>query len=337
MQTRFIEIACDESGFSGSNLLDPETEVFAHASVELTVELARECVATVQAESRYSATEYKSNQLLRKQQRPLLEWLLGATGPLDGKAQVHLTDKPFFLVNRLVELFLGDFSYASMTSLDQDSESKGLALTLHRHAAATFGSDRWRALLQTFIVMLRTKRQRELDTSADAFFHSLDRLQSTDAPAEITEIVQLLRQARPRVTSLPTRIQDYWAVFPPLEPLIPAVIEAALHWGDASRSVVIVHDEQSALTANRVAQINNLLTTRTAAVDRPLTVRRVDSRTDPRIQVADFLAGAARRIATAELQGQGDPTLTELIRPYITPNSIWPENAPWSCRTPTQF
>jgi len=31
-----VEIACDESGFSGTNLLDPATPVITHASVDLS-------------------------------------------------------------------------------------------------------------------------------------------------------------------------------------------------------------------------------------------------------------------------------------------------------------
>ena len=35
-----VEIACDESGFSGTNLLDPATPVITHASVDLGVDEA---------------------------------------------------------------------------------------------------------------------------------------------------------------------------------------------------------------------------------------------------------------------------------------------------------
>ena len=37
-----VEIACDESGFSGTNLLDASTPVIAHASVDLGVDEAAE-------------------------------------------------------------------------------------------------------------------------------------------------------------------------------------------------------------------------------------------------------------------------------------------------------
>jgi hypothetical protein len=41
------------------------------------------------------------------------------------------------------------------------------------------------------------------------------------------------------------------------------------------------------------------------------------------VQVADFLAGIARKIASDELNGRGDPVLTALLRPYVDPDSVW--------------
>jgi hypothetical protein len=55
----------------------------------------------------------------------------------------------------------------------------------------------------------------------------------------------------------------------------------------------------------------------------------LDSRTDPRIQLADFLAGVARHLATAELRNQADPYLTSLLRPYLAPTSLWCHQSSW--------
>ena len=47
IQSSWVEIACDESGFSGTNLLDPASPVITHASVDLTVPEAGEVVAVL--------------------------------------------------------------------------------------------------------------------------------------------------------------------------------------------------------------------------------------------------------------------------------------------------
>jgi Protein of unknown function (DUF3800) len=306
---KFIEIVCDESGFSGTDLLDPDNRVFAHASVDLDAGLAGEFVGEVRARFPSSAVEYKSGRL----RRPALQWLLGPSGPLTGHAHVHLIDKTLFVVHRLVDLLAGEPRYASGTSLDQDQRSMSVAVALHRLGPVKYGSGPWRALLRAFVALLRSKRRWMTSAQVDAFFRAVAELR---VPGQPDETMDLLWQVRPRIDSLRTGLL-HPDVPPLLEPLIPALLETARYWCAGGRPVSIIHDEQSALTQNRIGQIQRLLDGRLRAV------RFVDSRSDPRVQVADFLAGAARRIASTELRGQGDNELTALLRPYVDPYSIW--------------
>jgi len=57
-------------------------------------------------------------------------------------------------------------------------------------------------------------------------------------------------------------------------------------------------------------------------VSRLQGLRLVDSRGDARVQLADFLAGIARVIASDELNERGDPHLTALLRPYVGASSV---------------
>ncbi len=63
-------------------------------------------------------------------------------------------------------------------------------------------------------------------------------------------------------------------------------------------------------------------------------VRLVDSMADARVQVADFLAGVARRIAEDALGGAPDEELTDLLRPYVDPRSVWGDGTSWSALEP---
>ena len=60
-----VEIACDESGFSGTNLLDTATPVITHASVDLRVDEAAELIAALRSGFRCSPHEFKSGRFLR--------------------------------------------------------------------------------------------------------------------------------------------------------------------------------------------------------------------------------------------------------------------------------
>src|SRR4051812_21912398 len=98
-----VEIACDESGFSGSNLLDGATPLFTHASVDLHLDEAVGLIDALRSGFRWSFDELKSGQFLRSPQAgEAKESFLAA---LDGRAHVHLIDKEYFLATRVIDLF----------------------------------------------------------------------------------------------------------------------------------------------------------------------------------------------------------------------------------------
>jgi hypothetical protein len=314
MRMRPVEIACDESGFSGSNLLDPTTQVITHAAVDLGVADSIELVAQVRANSERSNAEYKSTQLLKR--RSAVECLLQS---LEGRASVHLTDKRFFVVSRLVDFLLGEPTYAAGTSLALDH--RATALTLHRDGPVVFGSANWYAVLTSFVAMMRIKRLRLINLPAvDKFFAALDKGEH--------QVVDQLRQTRPRVEEvLTTLLDERSSVPPPLEPMLSALLDTTLLWSAGGRTVDIVHDEQSALTPHRVDRIRTVLEETGRGTLRGFTM--VDSRQDPRVQVADLLAGVARHLATRELHGRGDPALTALLQPYVARSSLWADAPSW--------
>jgi hypothetical protein len=114
--------------------------------------------------------------------------------------------------------------------------------------------------------------------------------------------------------------RDRPASVPVLDPLIPAIVRAVGHWSGGGEPVSIVHDQQNTLTAERVGQLRRLVGGPWLA-----SLTLVDSRADPRVQVADVVAGVARKLASDELNGRADPRLTALLRPYVDPYSSWGE------------
>jgi hypothetical protein len=121
---------------------------------------------------------------------------------------------------------------------------------------------------------------------------------------------------------------DDRSIPPPLEPMLPALAETVLFWSAGQRQVLVIHDEQSALTASRLRSLQRVLTD---GADSPTAdahdagapparmsplagLVTVDSRDDPRVQVADLLAGVARRLTTI---GDDGP-----LQPFLSPTSL---------------
>jgi hypothetical protein len=141
----------------------------------------------------------------------------------------------------------------------------------------------------------------------------------TGSGAGLDPILDEISRARPAAYAARARLLEHHVVQPAVEPLIPALARTVLHWSGGGAEVSIVHDEQSAMTERRIRRLERQL----LPPGRALRLRQVDSRTDPRVQVADVLAGVARRIATDQLHGRGDPELAGLLRPYVHPASCW--------------
>ena len=317
-----VHIACDESGFSGTNLLDAPTPVFTHASVDLHVEEAAELIGVLRSGFRSSLNEFKAAHFLRGPQAgEALEWLLAA---LSGRAHVHLVDKEYFLVTRIVDLFLVTPSYAAGTRLTQNH--RPAALALYRAGRAS-GRD-WGVFLAAFVELVRTKRRHQPDrTVVERFFQARDSLGAAGLGAEAERVLDGL--SRTRVRAVLTRLaHDDRSIPPPLEPLLPALAETVLFWSGGQRQVLVIHDEQSALTASRLRRLQQVLADGVAlpmadAREARVPLARVsplaglvtvDSRDDPRVQVADILAGIAR-----QLPHMGDD---DRLEPFLSPTSL---------------
>ena len=317
-----VEIACDESGFSGTNLLDPATPVITHASVDLSAGEAAGLIATLRSRFRYMPNEFKSGQFLRGPGAgEALEWFLAA---LRGRAHVHLVDKEYFLVTRIVDLLLAEPSYAAGTRLTQDHRLA--ALTVYR-ARRSAGSD-WGVFLAAFVELVRIKRGHRPDRRAlERFFQARDALVRDGLGAEAEAVLDGL--SRTRVRAVLTRLsEDDRSIPPPLEPMLPALAETVLFWSGGQRQVLVIHDEQSALTADRLTRLQQVLVNYggpspadadeagalPAGVSPLAGLVMVDSRDDPRVQVADLLAGVARRLPGTVDDG--------LLRPLVSPTSL---------------
>ncbi len=134
---------------------------------------------------------------------------------------------------------------------------------------------------------------------------------------------------RARVWAVLTRLtSDDESIPPPLEPMLPALAETVLFWSGGQRRVLVIHDEQSALTAGRLRRLQQALAAGAGpsaagadgvgpppALVSPLAgLVPVDSRDDPRVQVADLLAGVARRWPGTVDDGP--------LQPFLSPTSL---------------
>ncbi|MDR6317202.1 hypothetical protein J3R03_001398 [Actinoplanes couchii] len=382
-----VEVACDESGFSGTNLLRSTEPVITHASTDLTPDEAHALITELRTEFRLSPHELKSGHFLRRAGAvSAAAWFLAR---LPGRARVHLIDKEFFLVTRVIDLLLNEPSYTAGTHLTAATRADAEAL----YHAARPAEAQWTPFLVAFEDLVRPKRRTPNAAAITRFLQARDallevtrtrpgptppspgpnttvalrkegtavapRTDTAAAPRANTATAApragataapragataapragataapragataapraapgpgaraadvLARLDRHRIAEILDRLDsDDREIPPPLEPLLPALAETILFWsgrqpptpdgrdcpdpGTAQqRRVLVIHDEQSALTADRLTRLGQAVADPVTGMSPLAGLVMADSRADPRIQVADLLAGTARR------------------------------------------
>jgi hypothetical protein len=291
-----VDIACDESGFVGGSLFGG-TRVFAHASLHLDPRVAADLVHDLRHRLGAGDGELKASRLNRPWAAPVAAWLCAPDGPMQAVAVVHVTDTRLFGLARLAQVVLAGPTPDGWWSAREEPGSWGHALRLHALLGELPATGE-RELLMAARDLLWIRRRRRLgattDIWADAVHATADRLPE---PAQRRYLAtwaspDAVRRARAYVESPPAS--------PLSEPLLPALRWAVHHWSEHG-DVNVVHDEQSVLTPARVGAIADEL----AAAHpgrRMVGFSRVDSRDDPRVQVADLVAGIVRRTLEDQLR-----------------------------------
>jgi hypothetical protein len=338
---RLFEIACDESGLEGENLVSGNTDVFAHASVRIDIEEAAGWVQEIRHRIQSPAREYHANHLLREKHRPVLEWFLSPLGPIYGNAHVQLIDKAFFVVSRLIDVLIGEAAGAEGADGDRDRRARGMTIVLYREGQRVFGINRWQSFLESSNSLMRVRnRSIQSESPVDSFFRQVDALRPVRNSSEINDVIEAIQQARSRADEFRAWLLDEPPLIPLLDPLVPAIFRAVVYWSNGGTPIFIVHDEHNSLTNARIEHLMAIFGTPNQAPShcspsaRLSGLRLVDSRSDARVQLADFLAGVARKISSDELNRQGNSELTELLRPYVDTSSIWGDDRSWSLLRP---
>lgn len=313
--TRSLEIACDESGYEGDKLIGATTEVFAHASVHMPMAAAADCVLELRDRIRSPATEYKAGHVLREKHRAVLRWFLGPQSPVVGHAHVFLIDKPFYVLSRVCEVLLEEPELARAT-----------AQLLYREGRPAFGASRWEGFLAAANALLRVKERRDGMTAEEAFSHAVTGL----AGGPLDEHLARLQQAHRRAALFRAGLQNSPELSSLLDPLIPAIVRAVAYWGKAMTPVTVVHDQQSTLRPERVERLRLLISPPGSLAG----LVHVESAHDPRVQLADIVAGAVRKLAEDTLNGRGPAGLhPAMLRPFVDEHSIWGDAQSWAALT----
>lgn len=328
-----LEVACDESGNDGENLFAGNATVFVDASVDVALDTAQYLMEQIYGATRSQAPELKSATLLLPRHRDVLLALLNHDDTAE-HVDVHLSEKRYFLVSKLVDLVIEEHMHELGENIYRDGRAGHWAWTLYNDAPAQLG-DAWDQMLNAFNRLTRVRAG--VDKSGDlARFRQQLEIARTRATGLVKNLLRLIVAgdrhledlARDSVCPDPDRLLD-------LHPVFAALGQAARTWHEKSgRNIVLIHDNAPGLTPRRGQALAQGLSPRATGQlgipPVPLhSVVTVDSKLDARVQLADLFAGIGRAYAQRSLAGDDDVEVLRALRPHLNEYSVWADPRSW--------
>jgi hypothetical protein len=311
-------ISCDEAGFTGNNLLNPDQPFFAYASHDFPLAEAETLIRQLRADHPVQMPELKASKLLQTTRgRSLISDALSA---MRGHYIATLYDKRLSLACKLFEYLYEPVLQANNALFYRHN--------LHRFVA------------MFFFMLMRDSSIQVLAQEFEDFMRSLNPLDAPTLfganPAENPMIGQILRFVRgynviiARETRSLGRISnDNWI----LDLTASAICSHLAAWGQRHSLIEVVCDESKPLKVmdgffdvmvNRpeVAYVEVFGKRRALTWNMSKPVEFASSKDHAGIQLADLIAGV-----TASLPG-GDEKLADFgaqIEPHLHEDCIFPD------------
>lgn len=319
------QVAMDETGHTGANLLDAEQPAFVLASLNLSDVDADSLVGTVGPELKFAKLKRSAagrQRIINILNSPLLN---------DQHTLTMGIHKPFMITAKIVDLLVEPLAHDQGIDLYQRGANLALANMFHFCMPVFLGADVWEQLRVSFVTMVRDPSP----SSITAFYTFLEGVYSKHRNKSYAGDLAILLASRPVAEDH----ADVWGDST-LDPSIPAFVTHATNWTQRLRqSFKIVHDQSKPL-ANLQAILEAMMSTTEESVqigyDRRKTMFPImaegidfgDSSLIPQLRVADLLAGAAGYCLRAGIQGARDRFVDALLEtraldvPYLP---VWPE------------
>ncbi len=326
------EIAFDEAGNTGADLLNPQQPVFALASISLTRTQAEELLATIRTPQ---TKELKFSGLRRSESgRRRLRSVLGSPALTSENAAVSLFHKRFVAISKMVDLLIEPLAHRDGLDLLKRGFNISYSNLLHICLPVFFGTENVDRLLAALLQMF-CRRTQEAVTTFYGIAHDLFQQHSNKSVAEPFAPIVASQRMIGEILLHNNKLS--------LDPAIPGFFQQCALWGERFEGpFTLVHDD-----SKPIFQDKEVLESFMAPDDQgqrigydrrtfifPLRAKGIHfgrSQDDARLQVADLIASAAACWAAGRIPPVDDSPLAkdlaavQLERFLVA--GVWPTSA----------
>ncbi|MET8631762.1 hypothetical protein [Streptomyces sp. NPDC004680] len=335
-------VAVDESGWDGDQLHgEHRSRYLSLGSVAISDADAEPIVEEIRAATRLQAPELKFSKVFagpkNGQRRSVLSALLAPGGALHGRASVYLLDKHYFVVAKLIDLFVEEQAHKQGRDIRNTGRARKMARSLFAEGPRALGPALFDRLLSS-TVAFTSHKNRDRQVTVDDFYNVVEEAWARSYRRNVTETLALLRITRAEASEYLQDAHGPDAILPQaLEPLIPAVSAITTNWSKKLGKVNMLVDDQRALSDAIFDDIETEARDRGHPEFRHLSrgvnlghLVRGQSAEHPSLQLADLISGAGFAVAQRHdgLVNPAGEDLYAVVVPLIDPAGMLSHGEP---------
>ncbi|MFC8285969.1 hypothetical protein [Streptomyces cyaneofuscatus] len=335
-------VALDESGWDGDQLYGQQrSRYLSIGTVAISDDEAAPIVEEIRTATRLQAAEVKFSKGFtgprHSPRRAVLATMLAPGGALHERASVYLVDKHYFIVGKLIDLFIEEKEAKQGRDIRNTDRARQMARSLFAEGPRALGPELFGRLLSTTVAFAAAKNHDQSVTVED--FHNLvEEAWTQSRRRKVTEALAALRTTKEEAAEyLQEAHGPDAALGQSLEPLIPATAAIIANRSKELGRVNFLLDDQRAMTDANLDRIEDEARGRTLPEFRYLSygvhlgeLVRGKSQDHPSLQLADLVSGAGFAVAE-RYDGQSNPAgddLYEAVVPLIDPAGLLSHDDP---------
>jgi hypothetical protein len=335
-------VALDESGWDGDQLYgQPRSRYLSIGTVAICDADAAPIVDEIRVEMRLQAPEVKFSRAFtgprNRLRRSALAKMLEPGGALHDRASVYLVDKHYFIVGKLIDLFVEEKERKQGRDIRNTDRARQMARGLFTDGPRAMGAELFGRLLSTTVSFAAAKNH-DQSVTVDDFHNVVEDAWKRSTRRKATEALAALRSTKEEAEEYLRQAHGPDAVLAQsLEPLIPATAAIIANWSKKLGRVSFVLDDQRAMTDTNLDLIEDEARGRTHPEFRYLShgvhlgeLLRGSSKEHPSLQLADLVSGAGFAVAERHA-GQTNPAGDDLYKavvPLIDPAGLLSHDDP---------
>ncbi|UXZ55362.1 DUF3800 domain-containing protein [Halomonas sp. 7T] len=327
---RIPTIYFDESGNTGSNLLDIDQPVFTLASCIFSKEESEQLLNLIDSNSPHEA-HFKKLRRRKSGQDSIIR--LMSSRMLDVKnIKINIFLKEFMITTKIVDLLIEHMMHLMGEDLYLNGRNIALSNMLYYCLPTFCDKHIVQSMYESFVTMIREQDQE----SIGKFYNDVERVKSSSSDEKFKQDIDLILATKHCIDDALSGIDKF-----SLDPSIPALFSHCAQWGNAyPKGFHIIHDDSHSIEKQRLLFGQFMDWTQDeveVGYDRrkynlPLkgkSLRFASSKDYSQIQVSDIIASSFSYWAAGINRGETEDYLfLELnkldLDKFIGHNKIWP-------------